>query len=240
MEKIITIENLRSFAYCNHHLCVKPIRGLVLVFSGLGNVTMLEEDPQEAIAFAEKGILYVIPYQNPWAWQNRQNIAFTDEIVDVLFDAYRLPDRLPVVSTGKSMGGSSALVYMVYAKRAPVACVANCPVCDLPFHLTERPDLPRTIYSAFFHYEGSLQDAMRSASPLHLCGQMPAAAKYYIFHCEKDEAVNKQKHSDRFVEIMQAEHKVCYYSVPERGHCDLPEEIQRKYYDCILSAIDAL
>ena len=236
MEKIITADNLRSFAYSNHHLCDKPIRGLVLVFSGLGNMVMPEEDPQEAIEFAQKGILYVIPYQNPWAWQNRQNVAFTDEIVDILFEACGLPADLPVVSTGKSMGGLSALVYMVYAKRTPVACVANCPVCDLPFHFTERPDLPRTIYSAFFNYAGSLQEAMRSASPLHLCDQMPVEASYHIFHCEEDQAVNKKLHSDRFVEAMK-QHRISYYPVPGRGHCDLTEDMWQKYYGCILDAI---
>ena len=27
MEKIITLENLRLFAYCNHAICAKPING---------------------------------------------------------------------------------------------------------------------------------------------------------------------------------------------------------------------
>ena len=57
-------------------------------------------------------------------------------------------ENIPVVSTGGSMGGQSALVYCAYSKRTPVACVANCPVCDTVFHFTERPDLPRTLYSA--------------------------------------------------------------------------------------------
>ncbi len=237
MEKIITIENLRSFAYCNNLICKKPIKGLVVSFFGLGGAIMFSEDTQEGIRFAEDGILYVIPYQNPWAWQNRQNVEYTDEIIDVLFEAYNLPENLPIVSTGGSMGGLSALVYMVYAKRTPTACVANCPVCDLPYHFTERPDLPRTLYSAFYHYDCSLQEALKTASPVDLVDKMPKESKYYIFHCEEDKSVNKQKHTDRFVQKMKANHDVLYYAVPGRGHCDLTDEMKEQYDQHIISAI---
>lgn len=237
MEKIITIDNLRSFAYCNNLICKKPIKGLVVSFFGLGGATMFSEDTQEGIRFAEDGILYVIPYQNPWAWQNRQNVEYTDEIIDVLFETYNLPEGLPIVSTGGSMGGLSALVYMVYAKRTPTACVANCPVCDLPYHFTERPDLPRTLYSAFYHYEGSMQEALKTASPVDLVDKMPRESKYYIFHCEEDKSVNKQKHTDRFVQKMKENHDVLYYAVPGRGHCDLTDEMKVKYDQHIISSI---
>lgn len=238
MEKIFTLENLHHFAYCNGHICTKPIRGLVIAFFGLGAQDMYSEDTKEGLMYGEKGILYLLPYQNPWAWMNRQTVDFTDELIDVLFKAYDLPENLPIVSTGGSMGGLSALVYTAYAKRVPVACVANCPVCDLPYHYTERPDLPRTLYSAFAAYQGSLETALRSASPTHLVDKMPVASDYYIFHCEQDLAVNKQKHSDLFVKKMAVKHKVNYYAVPERGHCDLTEEMRELYYKCIVDSIE--
>lgn len=236
MEKIITYENLRSFAYSNDKICSGPIRGIAVSFFGLGGATMFSEDTNEGIFFAEHNILYIIPYTNPWAWMNRQTAAYTDEIIDVLIRHYHLPDNIPIVSTGGSMGGQSALVYMVYASRTPAACVANCPVCDLPFHFTERPDLPRTLYSAFGTYEGSLQEALESASPYHLADQMPDSA-YYIFHCEEDLAVNKQKHSDRFVERLNGKRNVTYYAVPERGHCNLTPEMWQAYNDAILASV---
>ena len=237
MEKIIDIDNLRNFAYCNNQICKKPIKGLAVSFFGLGETSMYSEDTEAGIRFAEEGILYVVPYQNPWAWQNRQNVAYTDEIIDVLFENYNLPKDLPIVSVGGSMGGLSALVYMAYAKRTPVACVANCPVCDLPYHYTERPDLPRTLYSAFFGYDCSLSEALRSASPIHLVDKMPQDSKYYIFHCEEDKAVNKQKHSDIFVEKMKEKHNIHYYSIPERGHCDLTDEMRNIYNSHIINSV---
>ena len=36
MEKIITMENLHNFAYCNHKICKKPIKGIVVSFFGFG------------------------------------------------------------------------------------------------------------------------------------------------------------------------------------------------------------
>lgn len=238
MERIIDIENLRSFAYCNHAICKKPIKGIVVFFYGLGFNSMLNEDPQEGIDYAEQGILYLVPYQNPWSWMNHQNIALTDELIDVLMRDLDLPDDLPIVSSGRSMGGQSALVYTAYAKHTPIACVANCPVCDLPYHFTERPDLPRTLYSAFGSYDCGLEEALQSASPVHLTERMPVSTAYHIFHCEEDQSVSKKLHSDVFVEKMRPEHSVFYYSVPGKGHCDLSNEACILWRNCTIRGID--
>jgi len=237
MEKLITYETLRKFAYSNDRLCRGPIRGLVIAFHGLNWVNMLSEDPPEALEFAKKGILYLFPYNNPWAWMNQQAVAFTDELVDLLFRHYSLPDSLPIVSTGRSMGGQSALVYTVYARRTPAACVVNCPVCDLPYHYTERPDLPMSLYSAFFRFDGTMDEALRSASPIHLIDRMPDIP-YTIFHCEKDSAVSKRMHSDRFVEAA-SRLRIRYVAVPDRDHCDLPPEYLADYLNSSAAAIDA-
>lgn len=233
MEKLITYPTLRNFAYSNDKICKKPIRGIALSFFGLGGQTMFDEDPELGIFLAEKGIVLLIPYTNPWSWMNAQAVAYADELVDVIMAEYALPENTPIVSSGGSMGGQSALVYTAYAKRTPRACVTNCPVCDLPYHFTERPDLPRTLYSAFGQYDCSLDEALRSASPLHLAeaGKMPDV-KYTLFHCEEDKAVNKQMHSDRFVQALPF--AVQYYAVPGRGHCDLPEEFKAMYNEAIV------
>lgn len=198
---------------------------------------MFSEETDDGRKYAEKGILLLVPYQNPWAWMNRQTVDFTDELIDVLVKAYDLPTGIPIVSTGGSMGGLSALVYTAYAARTPVACVANCPVCDLPYHYTERPDLPRTLYSAFGTYDGTMEDALRSASPIHLVDKLPSDSEYFIFHCEEDKAVNKQMHSDRFVAELEKAHRVSYYEVPERGHCDLTDEMRGLFTKCVINSI---
>lgn len=239
MEKIITYETLRNFAYSNDHLIKGKIKGIVLEFYGLGGMMIHDKDPGDPIEYAEKGIIYVIPYYNPWSWMNRQTVDYTDEIISVLCEKYGLGDDVKIVSIGDSMGGLSALVYCAYAKITPCACVANCPVCDLPYHYTERPDLPRTLYSAFGEYEGTLDEAMRSCSPLHLVEKMPNIP-YTIFHCTGDQAVNLEKHSRPFVEKMGPAHTISLKLVPLRKHCDLSAEARVEFKQAVVAGVTGI
>ena len=237
MEKQITYENLRNFAYSNDRLIKGEIRGIVVEFYGLGGMKMHNTDPGEGLDYAEQGILYVIPYANPWNWMSRSAVAYTDEIIEVLCEHYGLGKDVRVVSTGGSMGGLCSLVYCAYAKITPIACVANCPVCDLVYHYTERPDLPRTLYTAFMDYEGSMEEALKSCSPVHLVDKMPDIA-YTIFHCEQDTRVNLAKHSMQLAKAMEGKRQLKLITVPNRGHCDLSPAARLAYEQVILEAIN--
>ena len=83
MEKVITHENLRSFSYVNDHICSQPIKGIVIYFYGFGCCDMFRKDLPEGIKYGEKGILYVVPYNQPWAWMNQQaqNYPVTFDLV---------------------------------------------------------------------------------------------------------------------------------------------------------------
>lgn len=237
MEKIITYDTLRNYAYSNDKLIETPIKGIVLNFYGLGTAIIHNDDPGDAIDFAKQGIIYVIPYSNPWAWMNKQTVAFVDEIIAVLCEKYKLSSSVKIVSSGGSMGGLSALVYCRYAKITPCACVADCPVCDLPFHFSERDDLPRTLYSAFGCYTESLTDALKSSSPLHLVDTMPHIP-YTIFHCTGDKMVDFELHSKRFVDAMKPTHDITFHIVPFRGHCDLSASAKVEYNNTIINALN--
>lgn len=239
MSKIITYENLRSFAYSNDKLIKGEIKGVAIDFFGLGCQAMYNrEDTKTGILLAEHNILFFVPYSNPWGWMNKQEINLTDEIMDVLFEHYNLDENTPIVSTGGSMGGLCSLVYPYYAKRTPIAVVSNCPVCDLPYHFTEREDLPRTLYSAFGECEGDFYDVLYQYSPYHLASKMPDI-KYTIFHCSADSAVNIDKHSEKFVSAMKENGKdITYHIVPDREHCDLGAEEYELYYKAIIDAVE--
>lgn len=239
MEKVIDKKNIRDFAYVNDGCCVLPVKGVVIDFFGLGNTSMFGADTVEGGFYGERGILYVVPYYNPWSWMNKQAVGFTDEIIDVLFDKYGLSKDTPIVASGESMGGQGALVYCVYSKRTPVACVVNCPVCDVAYHYTERPDLPRTMYSAIWQNEGSLDAALKSISPRHLIDRLPAI-DYHIFHCAADSAVIISRHSDVFVrELSDRGLSVSYDVVPGRDHCDLGYSMKKKYAQYIVDAVES-
>ena len=234
MMKRITYDTLRYYAYSNDKICTRPMKGMVIDFFGLGATVMYDEDTPLGKMFAEQGVILLIPYNNPWAWMNPQAVAYTDELVEVLFEHYQLPEDTKIVASGFSMGGMSSITYCAHAKRTPVRCVANCPVCDLPFHFTERPDLPRTIYSAFFNCE-DLDEALKDASPLHLAqnGALPDIF-YDIFHCDKDMAVNIDAHTRRLVPLLNKD-KLRFTVVAGKGHCELPQDEWDMYVSSMLA-----
>ena len=235
MERIINYDNIRSFAYVSDRVCKKPIKGIIIEFSGLGDGRTFNEERSDAIAHGEKGLLFVVPYLNPWSWMNRQAIACTDEIIDVLFEYYNLPDNTPIVAIGGSMGGQSALVYSYYAKRTPIACLANCPVCDLVSLYEERSDIPRTLYSSCYYENGTLKDALKKASPIYLAEKMPKIP-YHIFHCDADTSVNIS-HSERFVPVMKKyQHDITFDVAHGREHCDLTPELWGKFGEYMYKA----
>lgn len=238
MQKMITAENIRNFAYVNENLCKKPIRGIVLSFFGLGTCVMYDKDIIEGEICAEKGYLYAAPYTNPWSWMNAQAVAYADEVVDVLMEKYGLSEDIPIISTGGSMGGQSALVYCVYSRRTPKACVVDCPVCDAVYHITERKDLPRTFYSALYDQNCTLDEALKSISPLHLVQKLPRIP-YHILHCETDTLVSPEAHSKRFAKALEENgNSVTLDIVGGRGHCDLSLEGRRKFWGYVFENAD--
>lgn len=236
MKTPINSENVGYFAATNAYLIDTAVRGIALEFHGLGDgQRMIKETNGLGRYFAEKGILYVIPYYGPWSWMNDKAVKYTDEVVDALIERFGLPDGVPIVSTGLSMGGLSSIVYCAYAKRRPVACAANCPVCDLPYHYTEREDLPRTIYGAFSHYDMTLEEAMKRTSPIHLAKELPDIP-YSVFVGTDDCEVDMHMHGERFcAEMKRLGRDVELTVMPGRGHCDLSPEALEKYRSFIAS-----
>ena len=237
MKNVISYENLRNFAYSNDKICKGEVKGIVLFFYGLGCTDIKEDNTDEGKFFAGHGIIYIIPYLNPWNWMNAAAVKYTDKIIDVIMKKYNLPQNIPIVSSGLSMGGLACLVYSAKAKITPVADVANCPVCDLPYHYTERPDLPRTLLSAFGDMDLPLDEALKTASPLHMTDKMPDI-DYYIYCCEKDDAVNCDKHGKRFTDKMRKNgFRVIFRFIPDRGHCKLTDEANKQFLNDILGSI---
>jgi alpha-beta hydrolase superfamily lysophospholipase len=152
---------------------------------------------------------------------NADTVAFLDELVDALLARHGLPASTPIIATGGSMGGHAALAYTLKSRHSVARCLAICPVTDLNFHYTERPDLPRTFHSAFRSY-GDISASLREYSPLHQADEMPQVP-YLIVHGEKDQAVAKSRHSDPLIRAMRkAGHaeNLTYLELPNMQHCN--------------------
>lgn len=242
----ITYDKLDLFAYTNLTHIKGEIKGIAVAFRGLGASAMLSDDitvealrptVERAKRLAEAGIAFFVPYLNPWNWMNAEAVETTDAIIDAIIKEHGLSEDVPIISTGGSMGGMCALTYMAYAKRTPNACITNCPVCDVPFHFTERPDLPRTFYSAYRNSGMTLDDALAAHSPLHLADKLPPA-DYYIFHCECDRAVNIDAHSRKLASALGNRVHTEFYTIPDRGHCDLTPEAHARFEEFIVSSVN--
>lgn len=216
---VVTKENLSYYAWTNIEFIPGEVKAVMLDFQGLGFKDMKTIPGTTDLELASKGILTVVPYYAPWSWMNREAVRLVDEIVEVIYETWKLSSDVPLISTGGSMGGLCALIYCVYGKKTPSACYANCPVCDLPYHATERPDLPRTMYAAFSHYECGIDEALRLTSPVHQVQKLPFIP-YLIIHADKDPAVNNDRHSRVLVEKMkELGHRVEYIVTRSDWHC---------------------
>lgn len=233
----ITPESVELYAYTNHHLLEGTPKAILLIFHGL-NLFQLREEPSDLEKLAAgRGVLTIYPYYGPWCWMNRDSLRFVEDVVDAAIARSNLPDDIPVITLGGSMGGFSSLNYALYGKRTPKACFADCPVTDLPYHATERPDVPRTVYLAYAGYDYSLTEALLYHSPMHHIAELPRIP-YHVLHGAADIKVNPALHSERFVEAMKAAgHQITYTKVPEMQHCRLNEfpEAQAEWWERIMS-----
>jgi dipeptidyl aminopeptidase/acylaminoacyl peptidase len=217
---MMTEQELRELAWLGDAYVKGAIRGVVLVFHGLGYTQMRRAPEPEELCWAREGALVVFPYYGPWSWMNRQARALVDNLVDAVYAQFALAGSIPLIATGGSMGGLSALIYTRYARRPVAACLATYPVCDLAYHEHERPDLPRTLRHAFGAYSEPWETLLAEHSPIEQAPHMPAIP-YLLIHGDADRAVDKARHSDRFVAAL----RVCglpvsYLEVPDMGHGD--------------------
>jgi len=214
-----------------------PITAIMLRFAGLGYTGMKSELDGFEIELSHAGVLTVVVYHDPWGWMNPRTQNLVNDVVEAIRLQHHLGPEIPLFSTGGSMGGHAALLYSLKSRHKVAACMAVCPVCDLPYHYTERPDLPRTMHHAFDNYE-NIDAALREHSPLHQVHALPDIP-YLILHSPKDPAVKKEAHSDPMVAAMRQRNlNVDYLICPLMVHCGpVTYESHRRTVDFILAQL---
>ncbi len=234
---MIAPDLLDKLAWLNADYVKQPISGIVLRFPGLGSTEVKTNPDPSDLEWGYAGALAVLPYWDPWGWTNPTVVKFIDDLVDAIRLRYQLGPEVPLLSTGGSMGGHAALLYSIKSRHSVSACVALWPVCDLPFHYTERFDLPRTMHHAFGSY-GDISAILEQNSPLHQVKAMPKIP-YLIVHGNLDQAVKKSAHSDPMVAAMrQHQLQVQYIERPKLAHGGpLDFETLRTIIDFVLSQL---
>ncbi len=215
------IDQIRERAWVSDAWTAQPIRAVIFTFEGLNETALRQAPSSGELDWTAAGGLVVQPYTGPWSWMNRQTRAFTDDVVDAVYETFNLSSDVPLIAVGGSMGGCSALLWTRYSRHRIAACMAVFPACDLTYHMHEGPNLPRTMHFAFRGYPEPLDDILCEHSPLYQAAAMPDIP-YLVIHGDADKTVSKAHHSDRLVAAMrQAGRRVEYVEVPGIGHDSL-------------------
>lgn len=240
----INEKTLYKHAFTNIDLLTDKPRAIVLEFHGLGAskaAVLREAGAYEAFEreFAEKNVLTVFPYYGFWSWMTDRAAKYVDMIIEAIGRITGIdPHSVPIISTGTSMGGLSAILYSKKAAITPKACFASCPVIDL-VAFSAHPNVPgyiRTVYATLA--SDNIGDAIREHSPYHVVPYLPKIP-YYIVYGGKDMAVFPELHARKFkVRMEEYGHDITVIEAPESGHIypyAYPKDIQDAYFTGILS-----
>ncbi|MDR1520556.1 MAG: hypothetical protein LBU23_10535, partial [Planctomycetota bacterium] len=170
LERVFSIDRdtVENYSYNNKALISGEVKAVAIDFQGLNyGALKVEANPIDE-ALAAKSVLVIQPWPGPWHWSNFQAIHETDLIIAATLEKYGIDASVPIVVYGRSMGGVSAYNYAVYGKFSVAGIAGNCPVTDLAYHATERPDVARGIYRAFAHYDSGVALAVAWHNPAAL------------------------------------------------------------------------
>ena len=117
----INEDNLMDYAFINTDALIPPVKAVCVDFHGYTDGTMFSKSEGKAKVLGEQGIAWVFPYYSVWAWMSEASQAFNEQVLDAVYRKLGIPDTVPLIITGGSMGGLTALCYQVYGKRKAAA-----------------------------------------------------------------------------------------------------------------------
>lgn len=224
LKDLITKQNYSLLCFSNKDYIKGEIKGVATAFHGYCSFETHSEPKILEAELADRGILTVYPYYGPWAWANKTAMETIDRLIELTYEINCLDyDKVPLVINGKSMGGMTALAYTHYTKFKVAGCAADCPVTDLVKLIEMRPEIYRAMITAFAHYSCSLEEAMKSVSPIEFINEMPYIP-YYIVQGDSDCEVECHTHSMTYVPMLRkAGRDVTFRLVHDMQHCEMPE-----------------
>ena len=218
--KYINKDNLYDYAFLNQDTLVSPLRAICVCFHGYTDATMYQESPKIAKVLGEAGIAWVFPYYSVWAWMSKSSSEFNEQVIDAVYERLGASENIPLIVSGGSMGGLTALNYLVYGKRNAVGCAVNCAVTDMKRIFSDIPDFRRAILSAHIQEDEDLLSVMKRYSPVDFYELMPRIPYYFVYG--ENDAYFTQNHMPPLIERMKKD-KFNYELRIEEGmnHCDI-------------------
>ncbi len=227
--RYINKENLSDYAFLNTDTLKLPLKGICVCFHGYTDDTMFEKSNETAKFLGQKGIAWVFPYYSVWGWLGKNAMEFCEQVIDAVYDKLNAPDDIPFISTGGSMGGLTALMYCILGKRKVIRCAADCPVTDIYSIFEDVPNMRRAVYSAHIEKEGSLEDILKSFSPVYRAKDLPNIPYFLLFGGE-DKLIT-EKHYPPIVKALEGcGHNFTVHLQQGMGHCEMhnfPEALEK-------------
>lgn len=221
-------KKIKEFAFTNSNMIKGEPKGIVLRLRGLTLDIPLLELVREGRRYAKEQMLFIYPYTAPWSWMNDETV----ELIDTVLEVYCGDRTIPIVAYGHSLGGYGAITYSVKGKYPISACVAVCPICDLTYHSTEHSGTLVSMYYAYRHNKGTLEDIMFRQSPINFVSDLPYIP-YLVIYCMKDKQVNSEKHVVPFIEKC-IRFGLNVITIAEEGaHCELSSETESEIFHFI-------
>ena len=183
--KYINSENLFDYAFLNLDTLHYPVRAVCVNFHGYTDATIFERSNDVARELGEAGILFVFPYYSVWAWMSQSSREFIEQVLDAAYDRLSLDETVPLIVSGGSMGGLTALNYLIYGKRRAIGCALNCPVSDMKGIFDDKWDIRRAILSAHILEDTPLSDVLMRYSPVYFADKLPKIP-YFLIYGDKD------------------------------------------------------
>ena len=218
--KYINPTNLSDYAFLNEDTLIYPLRGICICFHGYSDATMYEKSDEVASYLGKRGIAWVFPYYSVWAWMSRSSQVFNEQVIDAVYEKLGADNTIPLIVSGGSMGGLTALNYLIYGKRDAIGCVLNCPVTDMNRVFSDWPDFRRAILSAHIEEEAPLEDVLKRYSPVCFAKELPHIPVFLVFG-ERDTYFFNTQMPPMIEKFEQYGVDYTLLTEPEMEHCDL-------------------
>lgn len=228
--KYITSDNLFDYAFLNEDSLQKPVKGVCIYFHGYTDGTRYKESPILGQKLGEQGIAWVFSYHSVWAWMSETSQQYCEQVLDAVYERLGIDESVPLVVTGGSMGGMTALNYLIHGKRKAIACAANCPVLSVKGYFEKSSETRAAILSAHIEKEGELMEILADLSPIYFTEKLPKIPYFFVFG-KKDPTPAINEHIEELKEKLSK--NAIHYKVEfreEMEHCnmkDFPDTIGR-------------
>ena len=218
--KYINKDNLFDYAFLNTDTLKLPLRAVCVCFHGYTDATMFSASNEMARVLGERGIAWVHPYYSVWAWMSPSSCEFCEQVLDAVYEKLGADKSVPFIVSGGSMGGLTALNYLVYGKRKAVGCALNCPVTDMAKTFEDKPTFRRAILSAHIENPDPLDVVMRKYSPVRFAYRLPDIPYLFVYG-ERDEYFTNEQMPPMRAELDKYGTSYKLKVVPDMTHCDI-------------------